>query len=414
MSSSSSETASATPLESTPHPGVSFREFVIYIAFCMAINALAIDIMLPALPDIGQALAVSDANHTQAIIIVYLLGVGVSQLLFGPLADALGRKPVMLAGLSIFLLATLICTLTENFTLMLLARLLQGIGAGAPRVLTISMVRDSYRGAYMGKVMSLALMIFMAIPILAPSLGQLILWIAPWRTLFIVLLLAGMLLLLWTHWRIPETLRPAHRRSFRLNVIATGYAEVLKHRQSMVYTLAMAAITGSLFGFLSSAQQIFVEVFEQKETFTLLFALIALCMSIAAFVNSRLVVRLGLQRLSHGALAGFWLVNLVFVLLAANSLISLPGFMLIQGLSLFLFGFIGSNFNSLAMDPLGHLAGTASSCIGFMTTTGGAVIGFAIGQHFDGSVLPLAIGNAILATLAGALLLWHLHTSEQH
>lgn len=389
--------APAPATGASPHAGMSFREFVAFLAACMALNALSIDVMIPALGEIAREFALADPNARQDVIILYVLGMSVSQLFYGPLADRYGRKPVLLGGLLLYVAAGLAATLANSFPTLLAARVLQGFAAGSPRVVALSLARDCYGGARMAQLMSLVMMVFMVVPVLAPSLGQLILTVAPWRAIFGVLVAGGALVIAWTVLRLPETLRPEYRRGIAAGDIARGMAAVFRHPASAGYTLAVSIMTGMLLAFIATAQQIFVDVYALDGRFTLLFGAMALCMSAAAYANSRLVLRFGLRRMSHGALALFAALSLVYTALAARGELGLPAFLILQTLSMCLFGFIGANFNVLALEPMAHVAGTASSTVGFVTTALGGVLGYAVAQRFDGSVLPLAAGNLALA-----------------
>jgi DHA1 family bicyclomycin/chloramphenicol resistance-like MFS transporter len=387
--------------DKVPHPGLGFGEFVTIIAFLMALNALAIDIMLPALPQIGEGLSVANPNDTQLVLIAYLLGFGPGQLLYGPLSDRYGRKPILLAGLAIYSVAGVIATLTTSFEAMLLARAIQGVGCAAPRIIALSAVRDCYEGRKMASVMSLGMMVFMAIPIIAPSIGQLITIFVSWRGVFAMLLLGGIIMLVWTSLRLPETLDPANRRPIRASSIFSAYKTVLTTRQSFGYAMAAALVIGTLFGFIASAQQVFVGVFGLGNWFPIAFGTLAIFLGLSAFLNSQLVERFGMRRMSHTGLTLYLVVSLAQTGLAYM----MPGagfwaFAPLLGLQFFLFGFLMSNFNALAMEPHGTIAGTASSTLGFMTTTIGAICGGIIGALFNGTILPFAAGFAILAGLA--------------
>lgn len=388
-----------------PRHGMGFPGFVTLMAALMATNALAIDIMLPALAEMAEALAIASPNDRQWIVTSYLLGFGVAQLVYGPLSDRFGRKPVLMIGLSIYVAASVLALFAGDFQSMMIARVLQGVGAAGTRVLAVAIVRDCYSGREMARVMSLALIVFLAIPILAPSIGQVILLLAPWRGIFGVLVLFGSVVMLASIRWLPETLDPHERRPIAAASIAGAVRETLTNRLAFGYMLAMAAVLGGLFGFINSAQQIFTDVFRQPAWFPLTFAAIAACMAVASLTNARIVGRLGMRRVSHGALLGFIAItaaHALFVLLGHESMIS---FALFQAGAMFCFGLMTSNFGSLAMDPLGHIAGTASSVQGFTTTVVGALLGFAIGQHFDGSVVPFAVGMALCGWLALAIVL---------
>ncbi len=387
------------------HRGMSFAEFVAMIAALMALNALAIDVMLPALPNIGDALGVDTDNERQKILIAYLVGFGGAQLFYGPFSDRFGRRSILLGGLGLYTAASVLSVFSDSFDHLLFARLLQGIGCAAPRVVALSIVRDCYSGRQMGRVMSLAMMVFMAIPVLAPSIGQVLLFVAPWRAIFLMLMLGGLVMFVWCFIRLPETLAVENRTPLDPASIFAAYRTTVTTRITLGYMLATALVFGALFGFIASAQQVFVDIFELGALFPVVFAGIALCMSAASFLNSKLVGRVGMRRLSHGALIGFALLGWLQVAIAALGYETLPIFVIILASTMFLFGFIGPSFNAMAMEPLGHIAGTASSVLGFVTTLGGAVLGYIIGQFFDGTVLPLALGFAAFGLAALVIVL---------
>lgn len=385
--------------------GPGFPEFVCLIAMMMALNALAIDVMLPALPAIGEALGVVAENSRQWVITAYLLGFGVAQIVYGTLADRYGRKPILMIGLSLYVLFSAVAAFAPTFEALILARLGAGIGAAAMRVLAVSIVRDRYSGRTMARVMSLSFLVFLGVPILAPTLGQLILTLAPWPWIFGVLALAGGAFMIWSAIRLPETLHPQDRLPIRFDRIAAAFREVLTSRRSMGYTLAMTAITGALFGFINSSQQIFFDVFDEPGLFTTFFGLMAGGVAIASLLNARLVERLGSRLISHSALLGFIAMGLVHSLVTLSGHETIWTFAVLQGLTMFCFGLIAGNFGAMAMEPMGHIAGTASSAQGFISTTAGSTAGFLIGQQFNGSVVPLALGVTIcgLAALVAVL-----------
>lgn len=382
-------TTTTTP---SPHPGMGFRQFVALVAALMAINALAIDAMLPALPQIGDALGVASDNERQWIITAYLLGFGVAQLVYGSLADRFGRKPVLLVGLALYVLFAAACAFATSFEMLLIARALCGVGAAATRVLSVSIVRDCYSGRQMAQVMSLSFIVFLAVPIIAPSIGQAIVLVAPWPWIFGVLAIFGLTVIGWTLIKLPETLHPEDRVALAVAPVLAAFKECLTNRIAVGYTLASTLVLGGLFGFLNSAQQVFVDVLGAGKLFTVIFAGIAAGIAIASLVNSRIVGKLGMRRVSHVALIGYVVFAGIHALIALSGHESLWVFALMQAGMMFCFGLTMSNFGALAMEPLGHLAGTAASVQGFITTIGGALFGFWIGQAFDGTVVPLTLG----------------------
>lgn len=388
-----------------PRHGMSFRSFVALMAALMAANALAIDSMLPALPQMSEALGIAEANQRQWIITAYLLGFGTAQIVYGTLSDRFGRRPVLLFGLTVYVAASIAAAFAGSFEAMMAARIVQGVGAAATRVLVVSIVRDCYSGRDMARVMSLAMIVFLAVPILAPSVGQAILWFAPWRWIFGVLTIFGALVMLWVVLSLRETQNPEDRKPIEVASVIAAFRTTLTMRLAVGYMLAMAFVLGGLFGFINSAQQVFVDVFQAPEWFTTIFALIALGMAAASLLNSRIVVRLGMRRVSHGALLAYIALTGIHALIALSGHESLWTFAAFQAGAMFCFGLVAPNFGAMAMDPLGHVAGTASSVQGFVTTVGGALLGFFIGQHFDGTVVPITLGFALCGLVALGIVL---------
>lgn len=372
--------------------GPGFPEFVCMIALMMALNALAIDSMLPALPEIGDALGVANENSRQWVITAYLLGFGAMQIVYGPLSDRYGRKPVLMIGVGVYVVFSLVAVLATSFEMLILARVGQGLGSAATRVLAVSIVRDRFSGRTMARVMSLSFLVFLGVPIIAPSLGQLILLIAPWEAIFGVLAFAGVALMIWTALRLPETLHPDDRLPIQARRIAGAFREAVTNRTSIGYTLAMTAITGALFAFINSSQQIFFDVFEAPALFTTVFALIAGGIALASILNARLVERLGSRMIGHSALLGFIAFGAIHLMVTASGNETIWTFAILQACTMFCFGLLAGNFGAMAMEPMGHIAGTASSAQGFISTIVGSLIGFAIGQAFNGTVVPMTVG----------------------
>jgi DHA1 family bicyclomycin/chloramphenicol resistance-like MFS transporter len=385
-------TAPAADADAPAFRGPGFPEFVALIAMMMALNALAIDAMLPALPAIGEALGVTSENSRQWVITAYLLGFGVTQIVYGPLADRFGRKPILMLGLSLYVLFSVLAAFSPTFELLIAARVGTGIGAAALRVLAVSIVRDRYSGRTMARVMSLSFLVFLGVPILAPALGQLILTVAPWPWVFGVLAVGGAAFALWAAIRLPETLHPDDRMPIQVGRITAAFREALTNRRSIGYTLAITAVSGALFGFINSSQQIFFDVFHEPQLFTGVFALVAGGIAVASLLNARLVERLGSRLISHTALMGFIALSAVHAAVALSGHETIWTFAVLQALTMFCFGLIAGNFGSMAMEPMGHIAGTASSVQGFISTTMGASLGFLIGQQFNGSAVPMTLG----------------------
>lgn len=376
----------------SPHPGMGFGQFVALIAAMMATNALAIDSMLPALPNIGEALGVHDPNARQWVITAYLLGFGVAQLVYGSLADRYGRKPVLMVGLTLYTLFAALCAFSTSFQMLLVARFLTGLGAASTRVLTISIVRDCYSGRQMARVMSLAFIVFLATPVIAPSLGQAVMMFASWRWIFGVLSIFGLVVIAWAAIKLPETQHPEDRIPISVKGVSSAFKASLTDRVAMGYTIASTLVVAGLFGFLNSAQQIFVDVLGAGDLFPLIFAGIAASMAVSSLLNARIVDKLGMRKVSHWALIGFIAFAAAHAAIAMMGHETLLTFALMQAGMMFCFGLVMSNFGAIAMEPLGHVAGAAASIQGFITTVGGALAGFLIGQMFDGTTVPLTLG----------------------
>jgi DHA1 family bicyclomycin/chloramphenicol resistance-like MFS transporter len=380
---------------SSPRPpshALGFREFVAMMAALMAMTALGIDAMLPALPAIGDDLRVADPNDRQWVIAAFMFGFGAGQLVHGPLADRFGRRPVLLVSLAVGVAFNLLAAFAATYPLLLAARVAAGLATASSRVVTTAIVRDRVSGDQMARTMSLIAIVFMVVPIAAPNLGQLILFVAPWRWVFGMLAAAGLLMALWASIRLPETLDPAHRLPLRFGRIAESFRFVLTNRVSLGYTGASALLQGGLMGFLLSVQQILEVEFRAAHLFGLIFAAIALPMAAASFFNSRMVVRLGARAVSHRAIIGYVLIAAIHLGVAFAGLETLASFALLQAAMMCCFSLAGANFSAIAMEPMGRVAGTASSAQAFIQTIVGTALGAAIGQAFDGTTVPLYLG----------------------
>ena len=392
--------------ETKPWSGPGMREFVVLMAALMASNALAIDAMLPALPAIGDALGVAEDNRRQLVITAYLLGFGFAQIVYGPVSDRVGRKPILVVSLVFYAAFALLCGLASSFNLLLLGRVLQGVAAAGTRVLVVAVVRDRFHGSAMARVMSLVFIIFMVVPVLAPAFGQAVLAVATWRFIFIGLAVYGAAALLWSLLRLPETHPPEKRRPLSFASVGEATAETLRHRLSIGNTVAATLVFGGLFAFINSVQQIVFDVFGRPDALALVFACIAGPMAASSYFNSRMVERLGARRMALFAMAFFTVVASLHLAVALGGAETLTLFVILQALTMLSFGLIGANLGSLAMEPLGHVAGTASSVQGLITTIGGALIGLLIGQAFDGTVIPFLAGIALCGASGLAVAWW--------
>ncbi|WP_316191427.1 MULTISPECIES: multidrug effflux MFS transporter [unclassified Bradyrhizobium] len=394
---------SADTIEIVRHRPMGFAEFVIVVAAIMALNPLAMDMMLPALPNIGASFHIDVANRLQTVLTAFVIGFGLGQFVIGPLSDSFGRRPVLIGGMVLYAVASLFAIAAPSFEMLLLARALEGLGTAATRVIATSIVRDCYAGRRMASVVSLAMMVFIAIPVIAPSFGQAVMLLTQWRGIFVVLTLYGIVTLLWTAARLPETLPESERKPFSVKEIVGAFRNTLTNRQTLGYALAASGIFGAVLGYVLSSQQLFTGVYHLGHYFPLAFAAIAVTIAVAGFLNARLVGRLGMRMISHGALVGSVVIALACFSAAILGMLPLWLFMLLSAGMMFSFGLMFANFTALAMEPQRANAGTASSLYGSITTLLGMAAGAVVGQAFDGTALPFAAG--FLACTSSALVI---------
>ena len=389
------------PAASPSAPGVSLgeREFVALMAMIMALQALCIDAMLPALGIMAQDLGVRDPNDRQLVVGVYLIAAGIGALFPGALADRFGRRPVLFISLAAYVALTVACALVTDFTALLVLRALQAITSAGLSVLPTAIIRDRFSGDRMARAQSTVAVIFMIVPMAAPSFGQAVLAVASWRWIFGGMALLGVAVWIWAWIRLPETLDPANRQSIAPRVIAANMWEAATNRAAMGYVFGASLLVAGLFGYINSAQQLVAEHFGAGDTFPLLFAAMAGGMALANFTNSRIVERFGARRVSHTALLVFIAVSAVQVWLAHLPHQTLWQFVPVMALNMCLVGFMGANFGSIALQPFARIAGAASSFQMFTRMVIAASLGALIGQAYDGTARPLA-----WSLLAGGLL----------
>ena len=379
---------------------IGFVEFVALVAALMSLTALGIDSMLPALPAIGTSLGITGANSRQFIVTAFVIGFGVAQLVHGPLADRYGRRTALLWSLGLYAVANVACAAAGSFVLLLVARAAGGAVIAAARVATIALVRDCYHGRAMARVMSIAFMVFMIVPILAPTFGWAVLQFGNWRAIFGVIAVLTLGIMAWFWMRMPETLEPDNVLPITPQRILADWRQTLGDRLSLGYTLAATALMGSLYGYLNSIQQIMADVFHRPNLLALIFATTSVTMAVANLMNSRVVMRLGTRLISHGSLCALVVVSIVHLAAILIGWESLVSFAVFQALTLGCFGLAVSNFSAMAMENMGRIAGTASSVQGFVSVTAGAVIGAMIGQAFNGTTVPLVAGFLLAGLVA--------------
>ena len=380
-------------------------EFILLMACLMSIVALSIDAILPALQSIGKSINTVNSSENQLLITMIFLGLGFGQLIFGPLSDSFGRKPVVYIGFFIFVLSSFLCVFATNIETMVAGRILQGIGLSASRTISISMIRDRFEGDYMAKIMSFVVTIFILVPIIAPTLGKLLLDNYGWKSIFYSQLLFGIAVLCWFWKRQDETLRPEYKIHFSLSIFLSGTKEFIKHRSAIIFTLISGFITGSFMVFLSTSQQIFEVQYGLIKEFPFIFGALAFSVGLSTFINGNLVIRFGMRRLVSVFLLLFSIFSVTYVLIfygKMNPNITILIFFFV--LQFFSIGFLFGNVRSLAMQPLGHIAGIGAAINGFVSTIMAVPIATYIGGYVDTTVLPLFIGFAICGIISLILL----------
>ena len=368
-------------------------EFIIVMASLMSLVALSIDALLPAISDISKSIHIVDPKNNQLFITMIFLGLGFGQLISGPLSDSFGRKPVIYVGFIVFAFASLICVFASSLEMMIVGRLLQGIGLSAPRTISIAMVRDRFSGNYMAKVMSFIVVIFILVPVIAPALGKLMLDSYGWRSIFYSQLVFGFFVMIWFWKRQPETLKSENKKKFKFSLFIDGAKEFLKHKNAIIFTLFSGFITGSFMVYLSASQHIFEEQYHLKEEFPFIFAGLAISIGLATFLNGNLVVRLGMFKLVSIFTVVFTIVPFLYILLfSGESNPSIYILLLFFGVQFFSIGFLFGNTRALAMESIGHIAGVGAAINGFGSTIMAVPIATFIGSFISDRALPLFIG----------------------
>lgn len=377
-------------------------EFVALLALLISLLALAIDAILPALALMGDELAAQSPNDVQWFILALFIGLGFGQLVYGPLSDSVGRKPAIYAGLALFILGTLLCIVAWNFTSMLAGRMLQGFGVAGPRIVSTALIRDKYEGRMMARIVSLTMTVFILVPAVAPALGQAVLYIAHWRWIFGLLLGLGLIALFWFAMRQEETLAPDSRKPLALERLGSAAGEALKNRFTLGYAVASGLIYAPFLGYLATAQQVLQEQYQTGELFPYYFGLIALSVGASSFSNAKLVLRFGMRRLSTYALISLCVLSFGFLPIALLYAGDPPLWMFLTWViaGFFSIGILFANFNAMAMEHVGHIAGVAAAVIGTVSTALAVVCGGVIAQLYDGTILAVVAGFALMATLS--------------
>jgi DHA1 family bicyclomycin/chloramphenicol resistance-like MFS transporter len=388
-------------------------EFIVIMAALMSLVSLAIDALLPAMTNIGDAIGITDTTNNQLLITMIFLGLGFGQLISGPLSDSYGRKPIIYIGFIVFAFASLICVFSTSLEMMIVGRIAQGIGLSAPRTISIAMIRDRFSGNYMAKVMSFVVAIFILVPVVAPALGKIMLDLYGWQSIFYSQLLFGLAVMLWLWKRQPETLKKENKRDFKLSLLIAGLKEFIKHKNAVIFTFFSGCITGSFMVYLSASQLIFEQQYNLKDEFPFIFAGIALFIGIATFLNGTFVVRLGMFKLVSIFTIIFTLIPLIYIFLySGETNPSIYVLVTFFGLQFFAIAFLFGNTRALAMEPIGHIAGIGAAINGFVSTIMAVPIATGIGSFIDTTALPLFIGFFVCGVIA-LLLIQYLNFSNK-
>lgn len=383
---------------------ISAQEFTLLVALLMSIVAMSIDALLPALGFISKDIPLSHSNQAQYIISALFLGMAIGQLVCGPLSDATGRKKILYAGIALFFCGSLICFFAQDINTLLIGRFIQGLGVAGPYVSAISIVRDKYAGNEMARIMSLVMMIFIMVPALAPSIGQAVLLVSSWRYIFVLYIVYALIIGIWIFIRLEETLPKEYRIPFSTRGFIDGFKEVIGNYTTMCYTLCMGLFFGSFLGYLNSSQQIFQDLFQTGKLFTIYFGVLALVFGVASLVNSRFVEKWGMDYLCNHAVWGIILSSAIFLVVLMLLPANLWLFMIYASVLFFCFGLVFGNVNAMAMEPMGHVAGIASAIIGATSSIMSMLIGTAIGQMYNGTLVPVTSGFLILGAMALVIL----------
>lgn len=384
---------------------ISFAEFVGLMALYVALMAMSIDMILPALGLMGSEFSVAHENEMQYVISILFLGFTLGQIIYGPLSDSFGRKKPIYVGILIYIIGDILSLTANNFSIMLFGRFLQGLGAASPRVVSLAIVRDLYHGSDMARVMSFIMTVFIFVPVIAPSIGQTILLFTTWHAMFFIFLTAGIIAIIWTYFRLPETLHKIDIKPFNLKTIWKDFLIVVTNKITMGYTICAGIIFGALIGYLTSSRQIFQEYFAVGKLFPIFFGISALSIGAASITNSMIVKRLGMRLICHHALIIVIAMSAIFsfLLIVQNNHLTIWQFMIFMPCVFFCFGLLFGNLNALAMEPMGHYAGIASAIVGSLSSGISLIIGTIIGQSYNNTLIPIFLGYLSLSVTAFVL-----------
>ena len=391
-------------------------EFILLMASLMSIVALAIDAILPAMSAIGITVNSLDTSNNQLLITMIFLGLGFGQLLFGPLSDSFGRKPIVYIGFTVFAIGSIVCVLSHSLEMMVVGRIIQGIGLAAPRTIAIAVIRDMFKGDYMAKIMSFVTTFFILVPVIAPVMGKFILNHYDWTGIFYVQLIMALVVAIWFWKRQPETLKPEYKIKFTRHVFIDGLKELLKYKETIGFTIISGFISGAFIVYLSASQVIFENQYGLIDEFPYIFAGLACGVGLSTFLNGSFVMRLGMWRLSYLAIIVFSVNALLYVLLFWNATTNpaLPIILIFMAIQFFTIGFIFGNLRAIAMEPIGHIAGIGAAITGFISTIMAVPIANYIGSFVDTTALPLFIGFTVFGFMSLFLFLFIKRTRKRN
>ncbi|MEO1260787.1 MAG: multidrug effflux MFS transporter [Bacteroidota bacterium] len=385
--------------------GIRELEFIALMAFLMSNVALCIDTILPALTEIGNSLEVANNNYLQLVIIVVFMGLGVGELLFGTLSDSVGRKPIVFVGVGVFVLASFLIVWAPDLKLLLAGRFLQGFGLSAARSISIAIIRDTYKGDRMARIMSFIMTIFILIPMVAPLLGQTILDAYDWKAIFYFQLFFIGIVIIWFWLRQRETLSKEHRIAFSKRLFTDGLKEYIRHKKAILYTLTSGLIQGAFIAYLGSSQQIFQVQYQKVEEFPYIFGGLAIAVGVSSLLNGSMVLKYGMLKLIRLSLFLSILSSSIYLVFFLNStnptLVVLIVFLAIQFLTM---GFTFGNLSALAMEPIGHIAGIGAALFNFMSMTVAVAVAVMVGMFIQGTVIPLFVGFFLSSIFAMLLI----------
>ncbi|ARO14511.1 major facilitator superfamily MFS_1 [Ketogulonicigenium robustum] len=378
-------------------------EFVALMALLTAVVAFSMDSMLPQISQIGLELSPERPNLSLLVITTFTLGLGCGTLFVGVLADRFGRKAVILSGLAIYAIGAVISWSSQSIVPMLIGRFIAGMGGAAPRIVTIAMIRDIYSGREMARIMSFVMTVFSLVPALAPSIGALLAHADGWRTVFLSFVLFALIAGVWVSLRQPETLPLPERRPIKGTVIWAGVKEVFAHPIVRLSLIIQALFFGTMFTLLSTAEPLYHRVYGVTNAFPLWFGLSAVIAMGFSLLNARIVMRFAVRNIIMTTLSVQVAISLLYLLIRT---LHLPQevefvFFFIWTASIFAQGALTmGNLNTVAMMPMGHIAGLAASVLAAAGTIGGTLIATAIGQTITDRPEPVAIAVVVIASLS--------------